>query len=71
MVQSPNPRSLVIFGGKIKTSQRPRVHVAEVAELVHEVGFVSFDALNSHLLDHFEGWRRKVILILILGQASH
>ena len=23
MVQSPNPRRLVIFGGKIKTSQRP------------------------------------------------
>jgi hypothetical protein len=46
------------------------VHVAEVAELVHEVGFVAFDALNSHLLDNFEGWIRKVILILILGQAS-
>ena len=34
MVQSPNPRRLVIFGGRIKTSQRPTVEVAAKEEFI-------------------------------------
>ena len=56
MVQSPNPRRLVIFGGKIKDSQRP-TQTATILSDTFELVTGSFEKVT--ILEVLKGFRCK------------